>query len=623
MTIEFEHLSPYVSLTAFDHEGGELAEKGNALIDILNGFTEKDLDKPGFLDRQLTTDGMLTTQHADTEFGFVAYEERRRPSWYNGNELEDCINHFILFAQQGDHFALVFSDNGMRERMVVRVIEAGDGVLSALQLLGSAHVNAAFVGREVKTLWLSGTHRRTTTKADSKILSGLELESALNPLEDQSYFYSSVRTAFPYDEDGGIPGSKIVGSNPTKSRVWLGPTRDWESFAEFVDKLLRRIAATDGEADAGTGSALPILAQPVESVGDAKSPYDLAIIVPEVLYSDYQNDADDAWLHEFQDAARFEITSDGDIADFTASVSWGDIPYGRIAYRFADRPKGGVLLETEVLDWNDDELRSEEVQKICRKADFLTAYYDSSHTFARGSFYQTRFRDAQFTDWKWVDLGGFEVKAEKPLTGPNNRTLDVEGMGEASDTSLFGYTVKKWFELQGHDAPVGWLACDDGSMESADFIHYDPDKRELSLIHVKGSGSDSDNRGISVTDYEVVVGQAVKNIRYLDRTNIADKLREGAGNQIASAVWLDGERQPDREGMISAIEEVGSNYSKKVIVFQPRVLQSKLSAVRQSIADGADNDIARRLKQLDALLLAARAECNGLGAEFSVVGDIS
>ena len=126
-----------------------------------------------------------------------------------------------------------------------------------------------------------------------------------------------------------------------------------------------------------------------------------------------------------------------------------------------------------------------------------------------------------------------------------------------------------------------------------------------------------------MTDYEVVVGQAIKNIRYLDRTNIADKLRQGSGNQIASAVWFDGERQPDREGMIAALEAVGSNYSKTVIVFQPRVLQSKLSVVRQNITDGEDNDTARRLKQLDALLLAARAECNGLGAAFYVLGDVN
>ena len=219
----------------------------------------------------------------------------------------------------------------------------------------------------------------------------------------------------------------------------------------------------------------------------------------------------------------------------------------------------------------------------------------------------------------WADLDDFDIKAEKPLTGANNRTLDIDGMGRPNDESLFGFTVKNWHRVLGEGAPAGWLACDDGSMESADFIRFDPDRRELSLIHVKGSGSDGANRGISVTDYEVVVGQAVKNIRYLDRTNITEKLRQGAGNQIASAVWLNGERQPDRTGMIAALEQEGANYTKKVFIFQPRVVRTQLNAVRQIIDN--ENDMTRRLKQLDALLLSARAECNGLGATFHVVGD--
>ncbi len=506
MAIEFEHLAPYVSLTIFRHAGGGLAEKGEALIGILYSVSAKDLAKPTFLGRELTTEGMLITRRADTEFGLIAYEERRRPSWYRGAELEDRFNHFVLLASSGHHVALVFSDNGMRDRIVTEVAESAEEPLASLRMLGSAHINAAFVGREVKTLWLSGTHRRTATKADAKILSGLELEAALNPLEDQSYFYSSVRTAFPDAREGAMPPGKIVGSNPTKSRVWLGPARDWEAFADYVGKLFGRVAATEGVEGGALANALPILAQPVESIGDARRPYDMAIIVPEILYSDYQNDAEDAWLHEFQDAARFEVEAPDQGAAFTAQISWGSIPYGRIAYRFSDRLRGGVSLETDVLEWNEEEFRSDDVQRICRKADFLTAYYDSGHTFARGAFYQTRFRDARFEEWMWADLDDFDIKAEKPLTGANNRTLDIDGMGRPNDESLFGFTVKNWHRVLGEGAPAGWLACDDGSMESADFIRFDPDRRELSLIHVKGSGSDGANRGISVTDYEVVVG---------------------------------------------------------------------------------------------------------------------
>src|SRR5690606_13184391 len=104
--------------------------------------------------------------------------------------------------------------------------------------------------------------------------------------------------------------------------------------------------------------------------------------------------------------------------------------------------------------------------------------------------------------------------------------------------SLFGYMVKRWGIVEGQPGPSGWLACDDGSMESADFIHLDGEGRTLSLIHVKGSGTASATRGISVTDYEIVVGQAIKNLRHLDRGLLIEKLEAGTDHQIATATWF-------------------------------------------------------------------------------------
>jgi hypothetical protein len=111
-------------------------------------------------------------------------------------------------------------------------------------------------------------------------------------------------------------------------------------------------------------------------------------------------------------------------------------------------------------------------------------------------------------------------------------------------------------DLLGNRAATGWLICDDGSMESADFIHFADTVTppRLSLIHVKGSGSATADRGISVSDYEVVVGQAVKNLRYLDRTNIAEKLGFEAGKKIASAAWRNGVRQTDRKAVLKALK---------------------------------------------------------------------
>jgi hypothetical protein len=161
-------------------------------------------------------------------------------------------------------------------------------------------------------------------------------------------------------------------------------------------------------------------------------------------------------------------------------------------------------------------------------------------------------------------------------------------------------------------------------MESADFIHFDDqtDPPRLSLIHVKGSGSAAANRGISVSDYEIVVGQAVKNLRYLDRTNIADKLAEGEGKQIGTAVWRNSARQKNRKDVLRVLKQVGSNLDKAVYVFQPRVKKSAVETIAARMQAGRlDHSDVRRSQQLDTLLLAARAECFGLGAEFHVIGE--
>src|SRR5204863_232813 len=66
---------------------------------------------------------------------------------------------------------------------------------------------------------------------------------------------------------------------------------------------------------------------------------------------------------------------------------------------------------------------------------------------------------------------------------------------------------------------TSWLACNDGSREIADFIHLARPVgalARLTLIHVKPSSSDSAARQISLGDYELVVSQAVKNLRFLE-----------------------------------------------------------------------------------------------------------
>lgn len=139
---------------------------------------------------------------------------------------------------------------------------------------------------------------------------------------------------------------------------------------------------------------------------------------------------------------------------------------------------------------------------------------------------------------------------------------------------------------------------------------------------MKGSGSNNANRGLSVSDYEVVVGQAIKNLRHIDRGLLRDKLEANAEGVLQNAVWYNGERQDNRSALLAMLDGLGSSLRTKVVVFQPRVRRSVLNSIRVKMANGnlADSDV-RRMQQLDALLLAARSDCFSLGADFLVIGD--
>jgi hypothetical protein len=118
-----------------------------------------------------------------------------------------------------------------------------------------------------------------------------------------------------------------------------------------------------------------------------------------------------------------------------------------------------------------------------------------------------------------------------------------------TDDSLFG---AEFSQLSGS----GWLASDDGSMEIAGFIHF-ADNDLVTLVHVEGAKLskaaklNDPARQVSASKYEIVVGQAVKNLRHLDRTSLAEELTRNQGNKIESAVWQAGARQVDRNGLIA------------------------------------------------------------------------
>ncbi len=532
--------------------------------------------------------------------GYLHYVEGTPSPWTLNRNVVDQINHLILVCRRKRHLAIYLSDTRWRSGMVKAFGKTGTKGLTALQQIEPGLLNAAFINGAARTLWLSGAHARTSIKADNKILSGIELQDALDPLGDQTYYFTAARCASDFDK-----GVVAIGTSPRGSRIWVGSSRTWDEFANPITAILKHLEATTKPVDA----PIPVVA--VTSIDKTKivDAFDLGIIPPELL-SDEANEAREEmelWAYY----SHFRILKRSN-ADFTAEVVLNGTVLGSIEFQMdlTEAPENiKWRLESHAVANETEELLARAVA-VCRRSNWVKIWYESGHTIAEGHVFEVRHRDMPFQDFSWVDFSGYDVTKEKPSP------LDFGVIGE--EDSLFSWVKNSWpLEGFGHSAG-GWLACDDGSMEIADFIHLD-DKSvppKLSLIHIKASGSASPTRGVSVSDYEVVTSQAVKNLRNLDRTLLTETLEGGVGKKVSKSVWHDRRLVKEgRTGMLKALQNIGTSYRRQVVIIQPRLTQAREAHARKH----PKSSDAARLRQLDTLLLEQENSCHGLRASLSVI----
>lgn len=554
--------------------------------------------------------------------GYIHYRLRKSVSWAEPTGVKDTENHLILLTRKRRTTCLaLYASETSRRRAIRRAFTSSDwNGLEHLSQVDPEQLNAAFFGETVRTLWLSGMHRRVPVKADAKILSGTDLEYALDPVNDQTFYFSAVRSSHNTQTDE----LRTVGLSPKKSRIWTRQSPDWSYYREGVNQILSRLSSTL-QNDQFENRPLPVLAEVSDATGDLGTPYDLVIQPPELLSSDVQQEETELekveeWAYE----AHFDILDSSEAPSVDADVYHRGELIGDVSLEIdASDPTDVIIqgVETEVEDEESEEHEDllSELENLCSSTRKLKVYYDSAHTLSDGSLYSVQFRDQPFRQFLWATFGDeYEITKEKPDDFPGDGN-DVSW--DQDDRSLFRWVYENWPPSDGPwanrgDHPQGWLAIDDGSMEIADFIHLDPHPEVpvLSFVHVKGSGSDSEGREISVANYEVVTGQAVKNLRNLDHRILESGLKEGIENEVGRFVWEDGDSS-DRHQMIDEIQDLDSQVERRVVVVQPHIRQEYYSDVRNG--SGGQNET--RLKQLDTLLHGAKQACNGLQAEFWVI----
>lgn len=525
----------------------------------------------------------------------LRFKRETVPAWSNDVNLKNTEFHLALLYVSGRH-AIIYVSDAKLKNTLSKHLRAGQGLgdVIALCLTPGGKINSVFVdGGPTRTLWLSGTHRRSEIKADSKVLSGLDLEYALDPFDDQSFFFTAARCRHK-DLDS------VIGLSPDQGRIWIKGTKSIEDFAEQSRQV---VTALSVEHDM-TAMPFRYLASPLNSLDgqSVHSAYDLSLLPPDTYHPE------EARQEELQEYAQkvyetyFEITGvqdDDPSCPFELRKGDQTLASGKLVVELSATASAKFTLEN--LQWTDDACRTEYQQILDDLADghAVNIRYDSGHSVSRKRVFGASLKRIEFDQFRAANFQNYNIKAEKPSS------LDRIG----AEDSLFCWMV--------HDYTKGWLVCDDGAMEKADFIYFDPIQNPplLEFIHVKGAKSAQPGRGISVSAFEVVVGQAVKNLRWFDRKGLIDGLTQRVRND--NQFWFDGQAST-RDAFMAEIEpRLGGNVTRRVTILQPHLSIS----TRDSVIQGGNAADLLRLDQLNILLASADRTARSLGAHFKVICD--
>jgi hypothetical protein len=595
--ISSETLRPYKSFTVFeaqnklepDHIRKVLRESRS----IIKQAARRVKGKTGSFSA-----ATFETGKADESVAAMSYRLELPVAWFLGPDApHDKVNHLIVLLAKGKLLALCTSDKGLGRRFTSATSKGTYRAWSSLRPVSAGLLNALLSQRPIRTLWLSGLHRSVSVKADNKVLGGQDLRDALDPLGDQTYHFTSARS-------GGYAeriGAEMVGVSPHQAKVWIGPAHDWQEFIQHTQRTLDLVAHSKKDK-----APIPIIAGEIDSLDEVKDAFDVGLLPPEQL-AETDPETSRAVEQWWQSGSWSVVDTDG--ANFSLQISEQRNKVGIIKVRFAQlRDEWGPIVEVSSVEPKFRE-KLDEFVELCRQRDLLKVYYESQHTYSDGSFFQPRFRDMPFRDFSFDPFKRIDIDREKPYRDPQREEGEDPGRtGRTDDRSLFTWVWRKFNK--------GWLWCDDGAGEVADFIHLDTVKGKgpvLRLIHVKAAGSAKSARKIAVAPYEVVCSQALKNLRYLERTVLIDALRPKLETASIQRAWKNGNSLPNKLWFNLPGEIANTPYSelsREVVIVQPHV-------TRDMINSKDERDILR-IRQLHALLNSVKADVNRLGANFVV-----
>ena len=600
-------LRPYISLMFLectsDHEQHAFAKLLTFMQEARQDRSQAAyaLVRSGFTDIDRFRRGAARPHGVDQIDGFV-YKLEKRPSWATISAPFIDVQFGLAIVLRRGRLLAVCCEQSLRDA-IDRWLKGKSA--PPFRLVSKNLIQGAFVRGETKGLWLRGVHPRSTVRPDSKQLSGVRLQDSLNALEDSSFAMSAVRSRLPRDLAlTALLG--IVGTSPRKGTMWSRQAEDFTQFMKTAIAVLGLIEDTAAN-EQFLDRPFPVLAVESHDLSEVRGAYDILTLTPDDIpvRSDVPDEVVEA--ASVLERATFTVISSPSSADFKLDVGLDGSMSGRIQAAVVMKGDRVVFkFGPDAKVTNPGPVR--QILDALEKDDLFAVYYDSGHVIGPHGIGRRNVSPMPFDNWRFLDFSGFRIGAEKPSDAPE----EIHALtGLPGDTSLFGWTARHY--------GTGWLICDDGPGEVADFVHISEDDM-LSLIHVKKAGSAIPSRGVAVSAFEVVASQAVKNSRLLIEPDLLKDILS-MPNSAQRAAWTDGRRVPDRSEFLARLKGLPLDKTR-VVIIQPHVSERAYKRIRDGDGHGAPATPAEqfRLRMLETLLHSARAAIVALGADLHVIG---
>jgi hypothetical protein len=541
--------------------------------------------------------GTLGQLGFDSLYG-VTREVWRVPGWTDlGSGLID-VEHQLMIAVRRNNLVAICTPMPS-EAQIRKWI---DRELAPYRLLPPDVLADSFHG-DGKMVWMRGVHRRRSSKADNKALGGIRVQDVVDPIEDGSYTLKAVKVDFQ-PEDDALVLRDLLTVSPGKSRISWKRTSYFPMFlaatAEALDLLEKALVAPDEPA--------PLFSELAVSESDldrVRGAFDIMATDPDIVRADPGADDDQVENAELLFDSLLEVRGDPDSAVVKVDVGYDGAVAGTLSIRPVEAG-GGFDLDVRITGTVYHESNLRRIKDAIDDGDLLTVYYQSGHTFVGRQLVRQRLANRPFSNVDFSDFSGFEITREKPRAQPGQSLHDAIAVN--GDDSLFAWVVRQFSK--------GWLLCDDGAGEVADFLHL-ADDGTLTVIHVKAADSRSARRRIAVTRFEQVVSQAGKNILFLDNEMLVERLSRPRA--AGSAAWCDGRRVPGM-GFVDQLRARVTSDRTIVVIVQPHLLRSVHDLARAASDAGKPNGDSYSLMLLDNLLHSTRRTIAARCDELRIIG---